>query len=548
MQVARSHDLVVLVLAAVVFGLSIWSQSTVLLNHDVGWVLYSAGVLLRGGSFGSDVLAANPPLAWYLTLPGAALAATGLATPWTTLRLWLWLLIFACCTLTWITLRPLRTSGRRLEADTLFLATVVVCAFLPAGEFGQREHLSLALGIPYLLASASRFDLAQPPAKAWSIVVGVLAGLAFALKPYFLIVPLLVTLLLAARARRISAVWTTENLAAIAVIAVYGASIPLFAPDYLETAVPLFAAVYWGFENVTTQALLTRLHTAGGFLVISCALLAFARRVSGVQLVLGLAGGGYAVAYWIQHKGYAYQQYPVTGFALLLLASSSAFTVAQIATRARFAWTRNFPVAATLVAALLYVTTSGLLQRTLSWREQSDRENGDIGQAQQAVIDRLDALTDAGDYVYALSTHPFPAFPTVNYLDVRWAGRSNSLFAVPALVKAAAGEGTVGQRAGLVAAEAYQRAAVLESIRDFRPRVVMIDRSHFRHGIGLRKFDDIAYFGADPAFRREWSHYVEVKPVNRVRFFVREGGSSAGPHPDESPVAPRRPDEKAGIG
>ncbi|MCU0694331.1 MAG: hypothetical protein MUF54_23330, partial [Polyangiaceae bacterium] len=49
-------------------------QSGVHLNHDVSWIGHSARWLLQGRVFGIGVLDPNPPMAWFLSMPAAALA------------------------------------------------------------------------------------------------------------------------------------------------------------------------------------------------------------------------------------------------------------------------------------------------------------------------------------------------------------------------------------------------------------------------------------------------------------------------------------------
>ena len=54
-------------------------QGLTFLNHDVAWVLYSSARLLDGGVFGEEIVAANPPLIWWLSaIPEAFARVTGL--------------------------------------------------------------------------------------------------------------------------------------------------------------------------------------------------------------------------------------------------------------------------------------------------------------------------------------------------------------------------------------------------------------------------------------------------------------------------------------
>ena len=53
--------------------------------------------------------------------------------------------------------------------------------------------------MPYLAAAVLRLEGGQIPRKSVAICIGLLAGIGFALKPFFLAIPALVELLLLAR-------------------------------------------------------------------------------------------------------------------------------------------------------------------------------------------------------------------------------------------------------------------------------------------------------------------------------------------------------------
>jgi hypothetical protein len=501
---------------ALTFAYSAWAQWTVHLNHDVAWVLYSAGRILEGDRFGLDVLAANPPLAWYWSLPAALLAkASGLA-PWTALHLWTWAVLISAILAMAIVLRPLREAGRDLESNALLLAAAFVVALLPAREFAQREHLAMALCLPYLASLGIRYELSAVPLRLVAVACGVLGGIAFAFKPYFLLVPLLASVLLVVKSRRIRDLLCAENLAMGATIAAYVGTIPLLAPEYLSTAVPLFRGFYWGFQNVGPDVLLQRLSPAGAIVAVSLLLMLLAWRLTGFHAMLLAAVVGFAVAYLLQLKGYAYQHLPVLGFAYILF----TYSLAVLVTRAS-AW---FPklnargVGLLLVLLGTWQVAADTVEQCLSWRRSFDRHSGDVGMLRSRLVSAVDELTEADETVYALSTHPFPGFPTVLYANSTWVGRSNSLVAVPALVKARTGEAPVGF--DVVRVDGFQRNEVTHALQR-RPRVVLVDRSGFKHGIGRRPFDAVEYFSSDVAFATEWSHYREIQPIANTRIFVR---------------------------
>ena len=316
------------VCVALTFAYATWAQSTVHLNHDVAWVLYSASRMLEGDRFGLDVLAANPPLAWYLSLPAALLANVSALSPWTALHVWIWTVLILTILVTAIVLRPMRSAGRDLESNALLLAAAFVVALLPARS-PQREHLAMAMCLPYLASLGVRHELSTVPSRSVTLLSGVLGGIAFALKPYFLLVPLLASVLLVVRSRQLKVLFCAENLAIGATIAGYLVTIPLLAPGFLSTAVPLFRGFYWGFQNVGPDVLLQRLGPAGVIVATSFLLMLLAWRLTGLHAMLLAAVVGFAVAYLLQLKGYAYQHLPVLGFAYVLFIYSVAVLVAR---------------------------------------------------------------------------------------------------------------------------------------------------------------------------------------------------------------------------
>ena len=95
--------------------------------------------------------------------------------------------------LLWLAGRLLRDllPGEDRFRRLLLLLLAFVLFPLAGQDFGEREHLVLALVIPYLLLAAMR-SVGRDVTRRQAAGLGLLAGLAFALKPHFLLVWLLV--------------------------------------------------------------------------------------------------------------------------------------------------------------------------------------------------------------------------------------------------------------------------------------------------------------------------------------------------------------------
>jgi hypothetical protein len=194
-------------------------QSSVHLNHDVSWIAHTARWLLEGRRFGIDVIDPNPPLIWWLSLPSAALAKWGVVGEPLAVRLVFWAYFLASTALLFAVLAHLE---RRERASSIGwrVALIGMATLAPAASFGQREYLSVLFAMPYLASAAVRLQGPTAIRRSVLVSVGILSGIGFAIKPYFLAVPLLVEGLLVARLGWRS-LFRTEPLSIGLVVAVY---------------------------------------------------------------------------------------------------------------------------------------------------------------------------------------------------------------------------------------------------------------------------------------------------------------------------------------
>lgn len=506
--------------AALAVLTSVILQGNVYLNHDVGWVLYSSARMLEGQVFSRDIVAANPPLIWYLNLPPAWLAkATGVSDP-TVFRLYVLGLAVLCLTLS---VRSLKGTswGRDPVLSQSFIALAAVYWLLLSGrEFGQREHLMLMLVTPYLLLAAASLS-GNHSAIGLSLACGVLAGIGFALKPYFLAVPLLIELhqLLARRPFQ----WAPrlELVAMAATGGLYLLSIPILAPDYVSSIIPMVKTIYWGFDG-SLIAVLARIWAELILLPVLLALLVYNRgRPSDLQWVLGIASVGLFFAYVLQKKAFAYHAYPFQGLLSLwfLVNVGALLRSPGFSRRKASAW-----VWAMLALAGLSLPLGAGSSRVFTWYSDANIESGALGQETSVLIDLVNRHA-GGEYFVAFSTHPYPGFPISNYSQARWGARTNSHFMVPAVAKSRERKDGAGP-AARKEIERTARQFVLDDLIRFDPALVLVDDRPKRFALRTTSFDMLGFYLEDPRFREIWTGYTELPSVHGFRVFVRSAYSS----------------------
>lgn len=480
-------------------------QGQTYLNHDVAWVLNSSERLLDGGTFGREIVAANPPLIWWLNEPVAGLARLLGIEPVDTFRA-VMLAVLALSLAAVNRTLPVSLSPARRAGLLTGLALVLT---LGAGrDFGQREHLAVALCLPWLMVMAARAE-----ARAVSLLAALLAGLAagvgICFKPHFLAVPVLVGLYAMARRRSSRPVLTVESLAIVLTGVAYLAATWFFARPYLTEVVPLISQVYWGFSHSMMQVVLGQPVPIALCLVALAGALGRGRPAS--AMVIAAASAGFLVAALAQAKGYSYHFYPVTALALLSLALSALTAVA-----ARYRLVAGGALA--LGMALLAVQSTFALGYRMA--------SGAYGTATACLVGMVQQNVPEGGGFMAFSTHPYPGFPVANYSHRRWVAATNSRLYLPAIVRLRA-QGPLSPEAArvLALAEQAERAAALKDMAH-RPALVLIDAREGRHAIGTLPMDFEAFYTKDPAFARVWSDYQEINScVPGIRAFKRTEGA-----------------------
>ena len=489
--------LVALLVLAVPISLALAIQFSTYPNHDVAWVLWGAREMMHGAVYGRDIIEPNPPLAWYLSMPTNAIAAAlhvPLDVPFKVALMMGGIASAACL----IRMRP---EGMEWQRSVLLAAVgIAVLLTLEGREFGQREPLMIILVLPYLALGARLADGGAVPGEAGRVAIGILGGLGFALKPYFLVVPAMIEGVLWFLGKRPRALFRWENVTAAAVILVYALWVFLFERTYLLEAIPLVREIYWSFDQPISKVAVQLTPVILG--TIPFAVIAFRKR-DGFGMIMAVAFAGFAFSYFIQNKGYDYHAVPARAVAILLVA--------------RFALDRKLePLLRIGAAALTALFFALWLVQFYRWWPEA-RPGGPL----HRQIERIDASIArhaAGDRFFVITIRTYPNFPAGIYSAAQYGSRTNAQWFLPAVMQLR----TKGERSPSI--ERHARDFILYDLRK-APKLVLLDTNTRGHTQGPSHFDILGFYGEDPAFRSEWSHYREIESIGQFRQFVREPGA-----------------------
>ncbi|MFN2474356.1 MAG: hypothetical protein ABR588_10640 [Sphingomicrobium sp.] len=440
---------------------------------DVSGQFWNAHAMRRGARLYVDIVEINPPLWFWMAMPVDRLAELlGVRTQPVTI------MVIAATVLgaVYAVGRLLPDASSRARAA--FLAYVAaILLIMPARQLEQREHLVLIGAVPYLvLAAARRQQRDVRPMLA--LLIGVGAGLGFALKPYFLAVPASVELWLIVALRRAWRPGRPEIAALCMTGAAYAAAVLIFTPQYLSSAIPLLLTAYNGFGATFMQ-------TIGLLpLIWLCILLGIIEQwrasrwpPAPLTTALLIGAGGFALAWALQHKGWLYQGLPASGCGALALAAilfetgPSASRLVRLFAPALLVWPLSFAIVDT---------------------ETTITPNNDIAPAL--------AELQAGDAFGLVSTAGATTWPSTVDRDLRLSSRYGQYWMLRAL----------DQRPNDPAIRALAQRAVEETALDYRclpPKVIIfvrLDRSPSNTEITT---DPYRFFAHDPSFAAVLGRY-----------------------------------------
>lgn len=510
---------VAVALVAIVAVGVLW-QSRLFLHHDVAWIVRSAGWLLDGKRFGSDIIDVNPPLIWFLSVPAAALSRTGWIGEVDAVRAYFWLICIASLLLCCAALQPLRRAGDSIQSHAILLALAIAFCWLPLDTFGQREYLALLLGAPYCLLVAGRAISAVSPQTILASVIGCIAGIAFALKPWLLAVPLAIELTYLTRTRDLRKTFRPETWALAGTILAYLASVALITPDYFTVTIPFAHDVYWLFGRKTAGAMWESWRGVAGLFATASIFFLLARAFPFHARMLVAALAGFSFNYWIQRKGFTYHLYPVAALTFVIFVYACVAASQRLLRRWPTPWSMRFALAAGLAVLTIGVfQVTQMVATSHGWVRDNDQMTGTATAARRRLIERLEGLTEhEAKRIFVFSSVPYPGYPTMNYLAAVPTNSQLCLFAYSAYFKREALE-SGPMRAAADRGIATQRAIALRDFLAQPPDIVLVNNALAANA--GRPFDFVEQFISDAAFAAEWRNYREIDPEGRVRIYVR---------------------------
>ncbi|WP_265529246.1 hypothetical protein [Sphingomicrobium marinum] len=454
------------------------------LSHDNSWYLIATRRFMEGATLYVDIIELNPPLAFYLTVPGLFIADfAGLPDK---VGYVAYVCILATISNLWAISIVRRSAVEPLRKTVLFAAAPIVTLLLPISEFGQREHLLIIVTLPYFYRSA--LCQTAPSSLVERIAIGVFATLGFALKPYFYAAALTVTLARTWQDRSLRPLISVTNIVIAAMTIAYLAFVFVMHREYVDEIVPLATAVYHSYGFPIWKRL-----AQPAFLAVPVLLLFIVgkrRQTDQTNWLFIAAAAGFVLSYFLQFKGWNYQILPSAAYLFISVAMLSACNAKALRERL------------VLAVAVMVAVLGTLGQQIIR------------GPYRSTTLASFEPFVERrGMSILVISSNLSASFPFVNEVEGTWSSRLPAQWIVPGAIAAKAASNCSYDRlecSRYDALLAKARTIMIEDFVQFEPQIVFIDERKSKDYFGGQDFNYLDFLAQDKRFEAIWSRYDEL--------------------------------------
>lgn len=310
--------LLLLSLVVLLCWLGWYLQQNLLLNADVSWLMEASSRLLAGGSYQKDYFELNPPMILYVYIPAVLFAKFFHWSEQFSIRMYIFsvsgISLAVCAYLT----RYIFNIYDQLLRSLFILMLGALFWIFPIYEFGQREALLFSFSFPYFLLVAARLYDYQPRAIL-SLMIGIFAGIGFAIKPYFLATFFFTEVYYLYNRKSFATLYRPEVIAIYSVMLIYLAMIFILHKDYLNVVVPFVRECYYQDYKSPLKILLFNNQAIYFYFSLSLFLLFYKKLIyKQLAIILTLASIGFYCSYIMQSTYWYYHVLPMFANAVAL--------------------------------------------------------------------------------------------------------------------------------------------------------------------------------------------------------------------------------------
>ena len=471
--------------------ISLCMTTQIYLNWDVSWLLEATRRLLSGGSYSQNFMENNPPLILFLyAIPVIVTSCIGNLV--SNFLIFIYAISLLSLSLSYFLLKRIMTNDA--SSRNLFFLGLVFCELiLPSYEFGQREHLTLMLIMPYLLLTSliNTFHLS----RYLRFTIGFMAGIGFAIKPHFLIPLILILSWKLYKNRSLQQFFIIENECLFGVMLLYLVACFIITPDYFSFILPLVFKFYLGYKEPMFN-LLTHQWSIVFYIIMFLGFIQLNQKhfpYRDLYQLLMLTNFGFFLVFILGGHFFYYHFVVVAAISILLLMLNVQLIVQRIRKKTIISPIEylNIPLVGVCLLFLLNVVVDCTL-----WiiKRNADGPTRQLITAFQKI--------NHGPFV-VFSNYVAPNASLLTYTQLRSSARLHQFWLLPGIAQLEH-DGKLG-----LAEEGKNllRQIVTQDLLSDPPYIIVVDETDPPLIIDGKTLNYLHFLLQDPQFRKIWSNY-----------------------------------------
>lgn len=484
-------------------------QEHVVFSADVASLLYDTELFLSGGTYVKDFFETNPPMIFILYTPIVYFQKVMMLNIREATSVYVILLSFVSLFFCYIFLKKIIADEDSRFRYMMMGALTFVFLMLPILDFGQREHFLVVLGMPYLFAVVMRAQH-KPIQPAVAMLTGIMAGLVFSLKPFFLFPVILLEGYLIIATKNLWSSIRIEFLSATSIMVTYMAFIVMFHPMYFNVMLPLLSHWYFLGTKETWFAIFVRTKVIFCLMVVVYSVRCY-KRVSFPELtqVFLLALMGCMLAFIVPRSAWGYHVLPAYGLSVILVVIYFyQVWLLELKKNVLNKLELTFVVAASFAVPLaIHISEIKLAV--------------DIARSKIAaqLYGKIKAVGPKTMYCFSSYTTGL-CFPFVSLNHIEFAGRFPSFWWLRGVIAMEASNNQHNMPSYLLKEKKYFIDLLADDLNHYQPQLVVVskrdEKAFLPEGYSYSK-----YFSENAAFREAWSHYTWLTNVGSFTLYQR---------------------------
>lgn len=488
--------------------LAYFIQMHLYLHKDVAYLLHEAGLMLQGETYANTIFEPNPPLILFLSMPPFLLSKIASIDLLSAMRLYVILLAMMSAALSYVLIRKIFHEKFLVRFVAYTVAATLL--FLPAHQFGQREHLLMIFILPYLFAAGLRLENKKIP-LAFALVIGIMAAIGFSIKPHFLFSLILIELYFCVTKHSLFGWVRIESLCIAAWMMLYIGLILIVYPTYLKVVYPL----WWPYYKMLVHPLRSVLVYPSLLYALSTIIFYYLMRRTNhyrmISQVFLLALIGFIFSFLLPRVNWYYHILPALSASSILLAIALGQFVKNIFQSKHANYEIVFSLIISLFFAVPFIQSSLFLVDSILFYDSQNTWS--------RLIDFLNKASPNNSFDYFSNTHSLIILE--EYAHAHYVGRFPSLWWLydyaflkykPIHVAKAYYDNQFPWFANAVAAD----------LKTQKPQFIIIDLDSESEKYYGQKIDYLKELFLSPGFKKAWRSYQPIKTIDQYEIYQRK--------------------------